>query len=128
MAELLAHEIEARTGHETRSLVLGHLQRGGQPIAFDRLLALRFGSAAVDLVDQGEFGCMVALDPPNIVPVPLRDAVSELKYVPLDGDMIHTARHLGICLGDDVPSHPPPTVPRRPSQSLADSRPSGSST
>jgi 6-phosphofructokinase 1 len=125
VAELLAHEIETRTGRETRSLVLGHLQRGGQPIAFDRLLALRFGSAAVDLVDQGEFGCMVALDPPNIVPVPLRDAVSQLKYVPLDGDIVHTARHLGICLGDDVPSHAPPTLPR-PAPQTAETGPYGS--
>jgi len=106
VADLLAHEIGRRTGRETRSLVLGHLQRGGSPTSYDRLLALRFGSAAVDLVEQGEYGCMVALDPPHVIAVPLEDAVSSLKYVPLDGDVMHTARHLGISFGDDVPPHP----------------------
>jgi len=107
VAELLADQIAKRTGRETRSLVLGHLQRGGSPTSYDRLLALRFGSAAVDLVEQGEYGCMVALDPPHVTAVPLEDAISSLKYVPLDGDVMHTARHLGISFGDDVPLTPP---------------------
>ena len=106
VAELVAAQIAKRTGRETRSLVLGHLQRGGSPTSYDRLLALRFGSAAIDLVDRQEFGCMVALDPPNVIGVPLKDAVSSLKFVPLDGDVVHTARHLGISFGDDVPPHP----------------------
>ncbi len=101
IAEKLAQEIEDRTGHETRSLVLGHLQRGGEPIAYDRLLALRFGSAAVELVRDGCLGCMVALDPPEVLAVPLKDAVAKLKLVPTDGDLVRTARSIGISLGDE---------------------------
>ncbi len=100
IGEHVADEISRRTGHETRSLVLGHLQRGGQPVAYDRLLALRFGSAAIELVAAEHFGCMVALDPPEVKAVPLTDAVSELKRVPVDGDVIRTARALGISFGD----------------------------
>ena len=101
IAEKSAHQIEERTGHETRSLVLGHLQRGGEPIAYDRLLALRFGSAAVELVRDSCFGCMVALAPPEVLAVPLREAVAKLKLVPTDGDLVRTARSLGISFGDD---------------------------
>jgi len=100
VAEHLEAEIAVRTGRETRSLVLGHLQRGGTPNAYDRLLALRFGSAAIELVGAGEYGCMVALDPPDVIPVPLEQAVSQLKHVPLDGDVVRTARRLGISFGD----------------------------
>ncbi len=100
IADRLAHEIQDRTGRETRSLVLGHLQRGGNPNAYDRLLSLRFGSAAVELIDAGHFGCMVALDPPEVRAVPLADAVEHLKRVPLDGDIVRTARALRISLGD----------------------------
>jgi ATP-dependent phosphofructokinase / diphosphate-dependent phosphofructokinase len=100
IGERLAREIGERTGIETRSMVLGHLQRGGQPTAYDRLLALRFGAAAVDLVARSAFGCMVALDPPDIRGVPLRDAVEELKKVPADGDGVRTARQLRISFGD----------------------------
>ena len=101
IAEKLAGQIEERTGHETRSLVLGHLQRGGEPIAYDRLLALRFGSAAVELVRDGCFGCMVALNPPNVLAVPLKEATTRLKLVPLDGDLVRTARSIGISFGDE---------------------------
>ena len=101
IAEKLAGQIEERTGHETRSLVLGHLQRGGEPIAYDRLLALRFGSAAVELVRDGGFGCMVALRPPEVLAVPLSEAVAKLKLVPTDGDLVRTARSLGISFGDE---------------------------
>jgi ATP-dependent phosphofructokinase / diphosphate-dependent phosphofructokinase len=100
VAERVAREIQEAIGAETRSLVLGHLQRGGQPTAYDRLLALRFGAAAVDLVARGEFGCMVALDPPDVRAVPLRTAVEELKRVPERGDVVVTARRLGISFGD----------------------------
>ena len=101
IAERLAGQIEERTGHETRSLVLGHLQRGGEPIAYDRLLALRFGSAAVELVRDGCFGCMVALNPPKVSAVPLSEATARLKLVPLDGDVVRTARSIGISFGDE---------------------------
>jgi phosphofructokinase-like protein len=100
IAERLAARIAERTGHETRSLVLGHLQRGGSPTAYDRLIALRFGAAAVRCVANGDFGHMVALDPPNILAVPLADAVRKVNTVPLESDTIQTARDLGISLGD----------------------------
>jgi 6-phosphofructokinase 1 len=101
IGERLAEEIATRTGEETRSLALGHLQRGGTPTAYDRLLALRFGAAAVELVAARDFGCMVALNPPHVIPVPLERAVSELKRVPIDGDVVRTARALGISFGDE---------------------------
>lgn len=101
IAERLSVQIEESTGHESRSLVLGHLQRGGEPIAYDRLLALRFGSAAVELVRDGCFGCMVALDPPEVLAVPLSEAITNVKLVPVDGDVVRTARNLGISFGDE---------------------------
>ncbi|MEZ4424434.1 MAG: ATP-dependent 6-phosphofructokinase [Gemmatimonadota bacterium] len=100
IAERLARQIAEHTGRETRSLVLGHLQRGGHPNAYDRLLSLRFGAAAVQMIADGHFGCMVALDPPEVKAVPIVDAIRELKRVPLGGDVIATARAQGICLGD----------------------------
>ena len=96
----IATEIAEHTGQETRQLVLGHLQRGGGPNAEDRLLALRFGAAAVQLVAEGQFGCMVALDPPDVLAVPLEDAIAETKKVPVDSDILVTARALGTCMGD----------------------------
>ncbi|MBA2272882.1 MAG: 6-phosphofructokinase [Actinobacteria bacterium] len=75
----LEHEIEQRTGFETRATILGHLQRGGSPTAFDRMLATRFGIAAIDAAHEGDFGKMVALQGNNIVRVPLREAVGTLK-------------------------------------------------
>lgn len=100
MAHRVATEIAERTGRETRDLVLGHLQRGGGPIAYDRLLALRFGAAAVKLVSERCFGCMVALDPPEVLAVPLEEAIKKTKLVPLDGDIVATARAMGVSLGD----------------------------
>jgi 6-phosphofructokinase 1 len=79
---LLAPEIEARTGFETRVTILGHLLRGGTPTASDRILATRFGLEAIDAVDAGDFGKMVALRGTDIVRVPIDDAVRELKTVP----------------------------------------------
>jgi 6-phosphofructokinase 1 len=100
MGAIVAREIAERTGKETRSLVLGHIQRGGSPTTFDRLLALRFGAAAVRAVADGDFGVMVGLAPPTIVRVPLAEVVGRAKHVPLDSDSIKTARELGVCLGD----------------------------
>jgi 6-phosphofructokinase 1 len=102
IAERIAQEIEERTGKETRTVVLGHLQRGGMPTTFDRLLALRFGAAAVRMVGDRRFGVMVALDPPTVLAVPLEVATERMKCVPLDSDTILTARELGISLGDGV--------------------------
>ena len=100
IADKVAHSIEQMTGKESRSLVLGHLQRGGSPTTFDRLLALRFGAAAVRLVAEQKFGMMVALQPPRIVAVPLVEAIATPRRVPLDSDTITTARDLGISFGD----------------------------
>ncbi len=100
VAEKVAAGIEQSTGKETRSLVLGHLQRGGTPTTFDRLLGLRFGAAAVRLVADRQFGMMVALQPPTIVPVPIDQALSRPKRVAMDSDVIATAREIGISFGD----------------------------
>ena len=100
MAERVARAIEERCGVETRSLVLGHLPRGGHPTAEDRVLALRYGAAAVRGVEEGKFGCFVSYQPPSMVYRPLADAISTTKYVPLDSDEVRAARELGICLGD----------------------------
>ena len=81
---LLQREIEARTGKEARATVLGHIQRGGSPTAFDRVLATRFGLHAIDAVHEGDSGVMVALQGTSIVRVPLAEATRELKTVPLD--------------------------------------------
>jgi 6-phosphofructokinase 1 len=101
IAEYLAAEVQRLTEHETRSLVLGHLQRGGQPTTSDRLLATRFGAAAVRAIERGERNCMVALRSARITTVPLERAISEMKSVPLDSDIILSARELGISFGDD---------------------------
>ena len=82
VGQLLAEEIEKRTGKEARAAVLGHIQRGGTPTAFDRVLATRFGVHAIRAVAEGAFGTMVALRGTEIVRVPIADAVSELKVVP----------------------------------------------
>ena len=76
------------TGKEARYVVLGHLQRGGAPTAFDRVLATRFGGKAVELLQRGVFGKMVANNPPDIVPIPLADVVGKTKTVPLDYDLL----------------------------------------
>ena len=100
ISTILAQDIEAKTGKETRTLVLGLLQRGGGPTTFDRLIALRFGAAAVRAIEEGKIGFMVALTPPTVSYVPIAEAVSRMKTVPPDCDTIITARSLGICLGD----------------------------
>ena len=97
---IVADQLEDLTGREARCVVLGHLQRGGGPTAFDRVLATRFGGAAVELIRRGVFGKMVANNPPDIVPIPLADVVGRTKTVPLDSDLVKTARALGVSLGD----------------------------
>ena len=100
MASQVARAIGDRTGKEVRTLVLGHLQRGGSPTTYDRLLALRFGAAAVRAIADGAFGCMVGLNGPTITRIPIADVIGRMKNVPLDSDTIMTARELGISLGD----------------------------
>jgi phosphofructokinase-like protein len=84
IGQVLEREIEARTGYESRQTVLGHVQRGGTPTAYDRVLATRFGLHAIDAVHEGDSGVMVALQGTDIVRVPLSAATKELKLVPLD--------------------------------------------
>lgn len=100
VGEWVANEIKLRTEKDTRSLVLGHLQRGGSPTTFDRLLAMRFGAAAVRMVEEEAFDHMVALVAGDMASVPLADAIKCRKKVPLDDDKMLTAREIGICLGD----------------------------
>ena len=100
IAGRLAWEIQARTGKESRSLVLGHLQRGGGPTGYDRLLATRFGGAVIEAVEQGKWGEMVALHSPHIVTVPFLEALRETKRVDLQHDIMRTARAAGISFGD----------------------------
>ena len=94
-------ELEQLTGKETRSVVLGHLQRGGSPTSFDRMLATRFGAMAVELLVRGEHDRMVAFTPPDIGSVPLEDIVGKQRTVPADGDVVRTAKSLGIGFGDE---------------------------
>jgi ATP-dependent phosphofructokinase / diphosphate-dependent phosphofructokinase len=101
IAAVVAQEVERRTGKETRTCVLGHLQRGGPPSPVDRQLCTRFGVVAVEMIAQGLFGHMAAFHPPEIVPVPLTSAIGGIRQVPLDGEMVRTARALGISLGDE---------------------------
>ncbi|HKS99150.1 MAG TPA: 6-phosphofructokinase [Rugosimonospora sp.] len=82
IGQWLAEQLEERTGKEARTVVLGHIQRGGTPTAFDRVLATRFGLQAIDAVNEGDFGKMVALRGTDIVRVPLKEATRELKTVP----------------------------------------------
>ena len=104
IAEWVAREVGQRTGKETRALVLGHLQRGGSPTPFDRLVALRYGAAAVRFLAEGQRNVLVAYQPPEgMVPVPIEGAASRRKTVPLDSDTIRTCRELGISLGDAPP-------------------------
>jgi phosphofructokinase-like protein len=100
VGEWVASEIRTRTEKDTRSLVLGHLQRGGSPTTFDRLLALRFGAAAVRLVEGKVFDHMVALKDSQMVAVPIAEAIKMRKKVDLSSDKVLTARDIGICLGD----------------------------
>jgi 6-phosphofructokinase 1 len=100
IAAQLSPALAQLTGKETRSVVLGHLQRGGAPTSFDRVLATRFGGKAVELITQGQFGTMVAWDPPDIIARRLEDVVGKTKTVPMDIDLLLTARALGVTFGD----------------------------
>ena len=97
---LVAAALEQLTGKETRTVVLGHLQRGGSPTSYDRVLATRFGTTAVDVLLAGEHDCMVASRPPHIVTVPLSEIVGKTRTVPLDSDVVRTARAVGIGFGE----------------------------
>ena len=97
---VVADEIAARTGKETRCTVLGHLQRGGAPTTLDRILGTRFGVKAVRLAAEGQFGNMVSYQNYQVRHVPIAEAVHKLKLVPPDGELVQTARDVEICFGD----------------------------
>jgi 6-phosphofructokinase 1 len=100
MGELIAKRIEDETGLETRVTVLGHVQRGGSPTAYDRLLATRFGAVALQAASNGEFGVMASLRQNTVVTVPLKDATGKQRLVPPDSQLVFAARAVGTCLGD----------------------------
>lgn len=104
IGETVAHELERRMGREVRCVVLGHLQRGGPPSNFDRMLATQYGAHAVRLVLQQKFGEMVSYAPPNITSVPIQEAVGKLSQVEATGSAVQAARALGICFGEYSPS------------------------
>jgi 6-phosphofructokinase 1 len=100
IAERLGYDIQRVTGKETRSMVLGHLQRGGSPTGYDRLLATRFGAAAVQAVADKKWGHMVALQSPHLVTLPIEEVLRETKRVDPKHDIVQTARMIGISFGD----------------------------
>jgi ATP-dependent phosphofructokinase / diphosphate-dependent phosphofructokinase len=100
VCDAIGREIQRQTGKETRSLVLGHLQRGGMPTGYDRLLSTRFGAAAVRAIADEKWGYMVALQSPHIVAIPIEEALREPKRVDPLHDLVLTARETGISFGD----------------------------
>jgi ATP-dependent phosphofructokinase / diphosphate-dependent phosphofructokinase len=100
IGERVAKVLAERTGKDARTVVLGHLLRGGSPTTFDRLAALRFGAAAVRALDEGQSGIMVALGYRGVDYVPLSEVAGHMKAVPLDSDTLTTGRDLGISFGD----------------------------
>ncbi|HYL14335.1 MAG TPA: ATP-dependent 6-phosphofructokinase [Terriglobales bacterium] len=100
VGNLVGDAISLRAHKEVRVSVLGHIQRGGSPSPYDRVLATRFGVKAVDLVAKGEFGKMVCLRGEHVCTVDIADAVGRLKVVDPEGELVRTARAIGICFGD----------------------------
>ena len=100
IAQTVADQVEACVEVEARVTVLGHLQRGGGPTAFDRWLATRFGVAALELLAVGQTGQMVALQGTRITSVPINDAVAQLRRVDPQGEEVQTARAVGTSFGD----------------------------
>ena len=96
----IADEIEKLTNIETRVTVLGHLQRGGRPVPFDRILSTRYGVAAIELINEGKFGLMVSLQGNNITSVSLEEALGKLKTVSPDGELVRIAKSVGVGFGD----------------------------
>ena len=86
---------------ESRVTVLGHLQRGGSPTAYDRILATRYGTKAVELAIHGKFGHMVSLRGLHVTAVPIAEAIAHQRLVPVDGEIVKSARAVGINFGDE---------------------------
>lgn len=100
IANRVADELSERTGKESRSVVLGHLQRGGIPSTYDRLISLRFGAAAIRCVQDHDFNKIVVLQDNKLKRIPITSVADKMKSVSLDSDTVQTARDIGICLGD----------------------------
>jgi phosphofructokinase-like protein len=100
ISNYIANLIQKTTGFESRATVLGHLQRGGSPTAYDRILASRYGEAAASIAVEGGSGIMVALRDNKIIPVPLTTSATECRKVPADNQIVKTAKQLGISFGD----------------------------
>jgi len=96
----VAKHIEKDTGKETRACTLGHLQRGGAPTALDRILGVRFGAKAVELISQGSFGRMVSYQQYQVGDVPIEEAVHQLRLVSKDSEIVRASRAIGISFGD----------------------------
>jgi phosphofructokinase-like protein len=100
IGKVVADEIEKNTGRETRVTVLGHLQRGGSPTPFDRILATKFGAFAIEMASKKRFGCMASLKGTEIVDVKIEDAIANQKLVKMDNQAVKAARAIGISFGD----------------------------
>ena len=100
IGEQVAAALQNLTGKETRSTTLGHLQRGGAPTAFDRILGMRFGVMAVKLAEERKFGRMVSYQAYHVDSVPIEDAVNKLHLVDPDGEVVNAAKSVGVCMGD----------------------------
>ena len=109
----LCHALEEMTGVESRYCVLGHTQRGGSPVPFDRILGIRFGVEAVKLIEKNTFGCSLVLQGLNVGHIPIHEAIAEPRMVRENSQLIYTARDLGIIFGDRRPdelnAHSPKT-------------------
>ncbi len=105
VGQLVAEQINQNCGVESRLTVLGHLQRGGSPTAFDRWLASRFGAVAARLAEEGQYGRMLSLQNGQVTHVNLMEALEDQKRVDVYGDGVETARGLGICMGDQATTH-----------------------
>ena len=109
---IVAAELDQRIDQEVRSVTLGHLQRGGGPTTFDRVLSSQYGAHAVRLVVEKKFGEMVCYDPPDVSGVPIAQAVHSIRTVDPNGSAVLSARMMGICLGD-TPGYVNPLVAKK---------------
>jgi 6-phosphofructokinase 1 len=100
IADRVASELSERTGKESRTVVLGHLQRGGSPSTYDRLISLRFGAAAIRCIQERDYNKLVVLQDNKLTRIPITSIEGKMKSVSLESDTVQTARDIGICLGD----------------------------
>ncbi len=100
IAFVLGEQIESRTNLETRAVVMGHLQRGGAPTSYDRILATRLGTRVVDMIEKKEFGHMIGVNGDSLVNVPLEDVAQGPRLITIDHPLIKSARSVGTCFGD----------------------------